>query len=239
MDYKNKIDLNNIPKHIAVIMDGNGRWAKSKGLPRIEGHKKGAFVVENLMDTALELKVKCVSLYAFSTENWNRPPAEVSALWKLFEQFFSEKVPILNDKGIKVVHSGIYNKLPKSTVEKIKHASELTKMNKNIILNFCVNYGSQLEIVDAVNEIIKKSRSGDISKVSISSFKKYLYQPELPDVDLLIRTSGEFRISNFLLWQCAYAEFVFMKVLWPDFKPRDLYKAIYEYQNRNRRFGGL
>jgi len=237
MQLRDRIDKKGIPAHIAIIMDGNGRWAQKKSLSRSHGHAAGALVIEKLMDTALELNLKCVSLYAFSTENWSRPSTEIKGLWNLLERYFDEKIPILKAKGVRVCHSGVFDRLPSSVVRKIEDAVESTKHNKKITLNFCLNYGSRREIVDAVNEWSKTAKKGEF--INEKKLASNLYTPGLPDVDLLIRTSGEMRISNFLLWQSAYAEFVFMKVLWPDFKPSHLYKAILEYQKRNRRFGGL
>lgn len=233
--YKKLIDSKNIPNHIAIIMDGNGRWAKKRSLARIEGHKKGALVVESLVDDALDLKVKVISLYAFSTENWSRPGTEVKGLWELLETFFRDKIDIMIEKGIRITHSGRLNKLPGSTKKSIVNAIEKTKKNKKLTLNFCLNYGGRQEIVDAVNSWLEKNNN---KKITSNAIEKNFYT-KLPDVDLLIRTSGESRISNFLLWQSAYAEFVFLKVLWPDFKSSHLYKSIIEYQKRSRRFGGI
>lgn len=234
--YLDAVDLNNVPKHVAVIMDGNGRWAQKRGLDRSEGHKAGADVIESLMETSFSLKIKCISLYAFSTENWTRPTSEIKSLWDIFKYYFDIKMPIMHQKGIRIVHSGIYSKLPGFISDRIKHAEEVTRKNKNIILNFCLNYGSRKEITDAVNKAVSASPGKKITEKDISS---NLYVPDLPEVDLLIRTSGEMRISNFLLWQAAYAELFFTKTLWPDFRPKHLYQAIIEYQKRNRRFGGI
>lgn len=236
-NYKSLIDPERIPVHVAIIMDGNGRWAKRKSLPRIEGHRRGSEVIEPLMDTALSVGIKIVSLYAFSTENWARPKSEIEGLWSLLEYFFKSKIEKIKKKGIRIKHSGSLKNLPSTSRKIISSAIEETRSNSNIILNFCLNYGGRQEIVYAVNNWLEKKKSGE--KLTIDKMDKYLYTSELPDVDLLIRTSGEFRISNFLLWQSAYAEMVFLEVLWPDFKPYHLYKAIYEYQRRERRFGGL
>lgn len=236
-NYKSLIDPERIPVHVAIIMDGNGRWAKKKSLPRIEGHRRGSEVIEPLMDTALSVGIKIVSLYAFSTENWARPKSEIDGLWSLLEYFFKSKIEKIKQKGIRIKHSGSLKNLPSTSRKIISSAIEETKNNSNIILNFCLNYGGRQEIVYAVNNWLEKKRRGE--KLTIDTLDRYLYTSELQDVDLLIRTSGEFRISNFLLWQSAYAELVFLEVLWPDFKPYHLYKAIYEYQRRERRFGGL
>ena len=236
MNYLSQIDLKKIPRHVAIIMDGNGRWAQKKGMSRSFGHSAGAKVIEQLMDSALNLKIKCVSLYAFSTENWSRPTTEINTLWRLLENYFDEKIPIMNQKGIRITHSGSLKRLPQSVVSRIQNAVSSTKKNNKIVLNFCLNYGSRQEIVESVNKWIEKNPTKKITEKALAA---NLYVPELPEVDLLIRTSGECRVSNFLLWQIAYAEFVFEKVLWPDFKPNNLYKSILEYQKRNRRFGGL
>jgi undecaprenyl diphosphate synthase len=229
------IDRKKVPRHIAVIMDGNGRWAQQKGLSRSEGHIAGAQVIESLMDSALELGIECISLYAFSTENWSRPPMEIKGLWKLFEYYFDKKMPVIAAKGIRIRHSGVYDRLPSGIVKRIEKSLADTARNRRMTLNFCLNYGSRREITDAVNRCLEKG----VRKITEKDIARNLYNPDLPEVDLLIRTSGEERISNFLLWQAAYAEIVFSKVLWPDFKPRHLFGAIAEYQKRNRRFGGL
>ncbi len=229
--------MTRIPAHVAIIMDGNGRWAQKRSLPRIAGHERGAQVVESLMDAALSVGLGVVSLYAFSTENWSRPAPEVSGLWALLEQFFNLNIEKIKEKGIQVRHSGMLDHLPASTKAAIRNAIRETRRNDRIILNFCLNYGGRQEIVNAVNRWSAKGKpAGAVTEEGLS---KFLYTAGLPDVDLLIRTSGEYRISNFLLWQIAYAELVFMKVLWPDFTPSHLYKAIYEYQQRERRFGGI
>jgi len=236
-NYKNKLRLNVIPKHVAIIMDGNGRWAEKNNLPRSEGHKKGAEIIESLMDSAIDLGIKAVSLYAFSVENWSRPKLEVVTLWNLLEKFFNNKLELLKKKGVKIVHSGSLKKLPPSTKKAIKSVIKETEKNRAITLNFCINYGGRQEIVEAVNKWLEKRNNND--KMSLKKMEKFLYTAKLPDVDLLIRTSGEYRISNFLLWQIAYTELVFTDVLWPDFSPLHLYKAVYDYQQRDRRFGGI
>lgn len=236
-NYKRLIDSKKIPAHVAIIMDGNGRWAKKHALPRNEGHRRGAEVLEPLMDTVLELGVKVISLYAFSTENWTRPRTEVLGLWRLLEYFFREKLPVIREKSIRVCHSGFKTRLPASTLAAIDRAEEETRRNKRLILNFCVNYGGRQEIVKAVNDHLAESRGrGPITEKDI---ERHLFTAAMPPVDLLIRTSGEYRTSNFMVWQLAYAEMVFLDVLWPDFRPQHLYRAIYEYQQRERRFGGL
>lgn len=236
-DYRARITDGPIPRHVAVIMDGNGRWARGRGLSRSEGHEAGAAVIEPLMDTVQELGIEVVSLYAFSTENWMRPSSEVSGLWKLLQKFFSEKLDTMKEKGIRVMHSGSMKKLPSGVQKAIGNAVEESAQNSGPVLNFCINYGSREEIIQAVNRWMKDRGKRD--GITEKDIEKYLYTSSLPDVDLLVRTSGEYRISNFLLWQSAYAELVFLDVLWPDFTAEHLYQAIYSYQQRDRRFGGL
>jgi len=237
MGLLSQIDLKNVPRHVAIIMDGNGRWAKSKGLERTEGHRVGAEVIEQLMDAALAANIHCISLYAFSTENWSRPPSEVQCLWLLFEEFFEKKLPVMIEKGVRVVHSGFEKKLPSGVLAKIHNAVKMTTKCKKITLNFCLNYGGRQEIIAAANEWLLDKKPGEM--LTEKKLEKFLFTKGLPDVDLMIRTSGEKRISNFLLWQCAYAEFVFTDRLWPDFNANDLYTALLEYQKRARRFGGV
>ena len=236
-NYKKLINPQKIPSHVAIIMDGNGRWAKQHSLPRSEGHKHGADAIEPLMDSALELGLKTISFYAFSTENWTRPKSEILSLWKLLEYFFHNKIDTILKKGIKIKHSGSLKKIPPSTKKTILNAVDLTSKNKKITLNFCINYGSQQEIIEAVNNWVLSRKKNE--KISIKKMDKLLYSHDISNVDLLIRTSGEFRLSNFMLWQIAYSELVFLDVLWPEFKPHHLYKAICEYQNRERRYGGI
>jgi undecaprenyl diphosphate synthase len=235
--YRSKIDKSNIPAHIAIIMDGNGRWANLKSLPRLEGHRQGTDVIEPIIDAAIELGVKAISLYAFSTENWSRPKPEVLGLWKLLDAFFERTLPNIMRKGVRIMHSGSDKKLPGHTKKTIANAIDVTQKNKTIVLNLCLNYGSRQEILDAFNIWNETAKPG--KKITTKGLEKYLYTKSLPDVDLLIRTSGENRISNFLLWQIAYAELYFSETLWPDYTPEDLYEAVYYYQHRERRFGGI
>jgi undecaprenyl diphosphate synthase len=218
-------------------MDGNGRWAKKRGLPRIEGHKKGAGVIEKMTDTAIELGIECVSVYAFSTENWSRPKAEIQGLWAILEEFFNTRIPVLLEKGVRIVHSGSRSRLPKKVLSAIDGAVAASRRNKRVTLNLCLNYGGHQEIADAVNAWALTAKKGE--QCTSAKLRRHMYVPSLPDVDLMIRTSGEKRISNFLLWQGAYAELVFVDQLWPDFNAEHLYKAIVEYQKRSRRFGGI
>jgi len=237
---KNKKELlqpGNVPRHVGIIMDGNGRWARQRNIPRSEGHKAGADVIEPIMDCAIELGIKAISLYAFSVENWIRPVSEIRGLWDLLEYFFSTKLDTIKEKKIQIRHSGSLSKLPPSTRNVIKKAVEETAMNRGLILNFCVDYGGRQEIVRAVNEW--SLEAGLKEKLTEKKLEKYLYTAGMPDLDLVIRTSGEYRISNFLLWQIAYAELVFMDILWPEFRPEDLANAVEEYQKRERRYGGI
>jgi undecaprenyl diphosphate synthase len=236
-NYKELLKAEPVPAHVGIIMDGNGRWAKERGLPRKEGHKMGAEVIEPLMDSAIAIGIKKISLYAFSVENWSRPVTEVRGLWELLEKFFRNKIDIINEKNIKIQHSGSLKKLPPSTGKAIRESIEKTSANKGLVLNFCINYGGRQEIIDSVNSWLE-SRKPD-EKITEKKLSNLLYSPALPDLDLLIRTSGEYRISNFMLWQIAYAELVFTDVLWPDFKEEDLCRAVWEFQNRERRYGGL
>ena len=219
------------PKHFAIIMDGNGRWAALKKLPRNEGHKEGANSVEAVIQTALQQNIKVLSLYAFSTENWARPKMEVNYLMQLLadtlSRFTEEKY-----KDVKLVFSGRRKGLPKNILTKLDEVIEATKNHKKLILNLCLNYGARQEITDAVNKILAQNKT----KITESDIEKNLYQ-NLPAPDLIIRTSGEERLSNFLLWQAAYSEFYFTKTLWPDFKGGEFLKAIAEYNKRDRRFG--
>lgn len=231
------IDTEDVPRHIAVIMDGNGRWAGERGLQRSDGHREGARVIERLTDGAVALNIQCVSLYAFSTENWSRPVNEIHTLWQLLQQFFEEKLPLLREKNVKIIHSGFERRLPKGVLNAIHRAVDMTKDNSGLKLNFCLNYGSRQEIVDAVNRW--KEHAGNDVKLTEKKLNSFLFTHELPDVDLLIRTSGERRLSNFLLWQLAYAELYFTDVYWPDFSLEHLYEAVCDYQKRNRRFGTI
>ncbi len=221
----------NIPKHIAIIMDGNGRWAKLKNLPRKEGHKEGANSVEAVVQTALKEGISVLSLYAFSTENWARPKTEVTYLMQLLantlSKFTEEKY-----KDVKLVFSGRRKGLPNKILTKLDKVIEATNGKKKLTLNLCLNYGAKQEITDAVNKILAQGKT----KITESDIEKNLYQ-NLPAPDLIIRTSGEERLSNFLLWQAAYSEFYFTKTLWPDFKGGDLLKAISAFSRRDRRFG--
>ena len=227
-------------KHIAIIMDGNGRWAKKRGLSRSLGHKEGSKTLETVALHALELNIPYLSVFAFSTENFKRSKEEVDFLMNLFIEMFTKKFKKLKEKGIKVVFSGIRDNLRKDVLESMDFITKETQNNNKMTLNICLNYGGQSEIVDTTKKIIKEVEKGNIKVDDINTelFEKYLYQ-HLPPIDLLIRTSGENRISNFMLWQMSYSEFYFTDTLFPDFKEKELDEAIKEYYNRNRKFGGV
>jgi undecaprenyl diphosphate synthase len=239
MDLKNQINLLKLPEHIAIIMDGNGRWAQQKGLVRVIGHENGTESVRETIEACAELGIKNLTLYAFSTENWNRPKLEVQTLMKLLVKSLKKEIKTLQDNGIKLLAIGCLKDLPKKALDELRFVQENTRNNKQMTLTLALSYGSREEIVNVVKEISFKVKNNIISSENIdeSIINKHLYTQNLPDVDLLIRTSGEQRISNFLLWQIAYAELYFTDVLWPDFKRDHLYKALIEYQNRERRFG--
>lgn len=239
-DLRSKIKLDNIPHHVAIIMDGNGRWAQEKGLPRQEGHRQGVETVRATVKNCHELSIKIVTLFAFSTENWQRPAWEIKYLMSLPEKYFNQELPELMRNNVQVRLIGDSKKLPRKVRKAVFDGLKATKNNSGMILNFALNYGSRAEIIEAVNNIITDSLSGKIKrKLDEKQFTKYLYTADLRDPDLLIRTSGEIRISNFLLWQLAYSELWFTDVYWPDFSMADLLEAIYAYQQRKRRFGKL
>jgi undecaprenyl diphosphate synthase len=226
-------------KHVAIIMDGNGRWAKKQNKQRTFGHLSGSENVRNIALAANKLNIKVLTLYAFSTENWKRPLEEVEYLMKLPEVFFNRFIDELMREGIKIKAIGDLSRFPPNTQRVLLSAIDRTKDNQGLILNFAMNYGGRDEIVRAVQKIVKDSLSAKISDIDERVFESYLMTAGLPAVDLLIRTSGEQRISNFLLWQLAYAELVFTDVSWPDFTETDLIEAVDTFNNRNRRFGGL
>lgn len=236
-----QLDMERIPEHIGIIMDGNGRWAKAKGYPRTVGHKAGVETIRRILKEAQRLGVKYITLYAFSTENWKRPKEEVGALMKLLVQYFRLELNELHENGVVVNTIGDISKLPKECIEEIKKAKEKTKNNTGIVMNLALNYGGRDEIVRAVKLLAKDVAEGKISPEEIDekSVEKYLYTAGMPDPDMIIRPSGEQRLSNFLLWQCAYSEFWYSDINWPDFTEKDLRRAIFDFQNRDRRFGGI
>lgn len=228
-----------VPNHVAIVMDGNGRWAKERGLPRTAGHEAGELALLDAVYGALEIGVKYLTVYAFSTENWKRSPQEVKFLMNFNREVIHRRVEEINQYGIKVRWSGREARLWKSVVDELKKAERKTSKNDQLTLTMCVNYGGRAEIADAMIEMAQDVKDKKLKPLEISEkkIKKYLYEPTLPDVDLFLRTSGEQRTSNFLLWQSAYAEMVFMDVLWPDFDRRHLWQAIEIYAKRERRFG--
>lgn len=238
---KEQIDMDRIPKHIAIIMDGNGRWAKERHLPRTAGHREGVERVTEIVEAAYNLNIQYLSLYAFSTENWKRPKEEVGALMKLLISYIKRELDKIHKNNIRIQTMGDIYKLPKSVVEQVERAIEKTKNNTGMVLNIGLNYGGRDEIIRAVKNILADVKKGKLKEEDINTdvFSKYLYTSELPDPDLLIRASGELRLSNFMLYQVAYTEFYFPEIYWPDFKPKYLYEAIIEYQKRHRRFGGI
>ncbi|RDW17807.1 isoprenyl transferase [Oceanobacillus chungangensis] len=233
--------IENIPNHVAIIMDGNGRWAEKRGLPRIAGHQAGVKTVNKIVKTAVEANIQILTLYAFSTENWNRPKSEIDFIMKLPKEFLHIYLPGLIENNVRINIIGDISTLPKHTQESVQYAIDKTKDNDGLLLNFALNYGSRSEIMRAIKQIMTDI---DGSKLSIDSidekvFSEYLYTHNLTDPDLLIRTSGEQRLSNFLLWQLAYTEFWFTDVLWPDFDEAVFGQALEEYQHRKRRYGGI
>ena len=236
---RNTILENNIPNHIAIIMDGNGRWAKKRSLPRLAGHREGINSVREITRVCGEIGVKYLTLYTFSTENWKRPPSEVSALMKLLLNTINIEVKELHKNNVRFSIIGELNTLPKSTVQGLKNGIELTRNNSGLNLCLAINYGSRKEILNAAISIAKKiqSKQLEINQVDEILFNQELYTKNFPDPDLMIRTSGEFRLSNFLLWQSAYTEIFMTDTLWPNFRENELIEAIYDYQNRERRFG--
>jgi len=236
-----EIDSNNIPKHIAIIMDGNGRWAKKRGLPRTIGHRAGVETIRNIVKASSKIGIKYLTLYAFSTENWKRPKDEVSALMSLLVEFLRKEIDELNSNNVVVQTIGDISQLPEICQKELDRAYDITKDNSGLRLNLALNYGGRDEIVRAINKMFSdfKAEKFKIENIDDMLISSYLDTSGTPDPDLLIRPSGEYRISNFLLWQIAYSEMWFADIYWPDFKPYHLYKAILEYQERDRRFGGI
>ncbi|HEY5302902.1 MAG TPA: polyprenyl diphosphate synthase [Acidimicrobiales bacterium] len=232
------VDRRSIPRHVGIVMDGNGRWATRRGLPRTEGHRAGEEALVDATYGALSLGLSALTVYAFSTENWRRPIDEVRYLMNFNRGLLERRQHELHDEGVRITFSGRRDwRVPKGVLSRMDEAVELTKKNKVMTLNIAFNYGGRAEIVDAVKRLVEDRVAA--SKVDEKAIRERLYHPELPDPDLVVRTSGEFRTSNFLLWEMAYSELIFTDVLWPDFRREDLFFAIEEYQQRNRRFGGV
>ena len=239
MDKKLRIDLLKVPKHVAIIMDGNGRWAKSKGMSRVFGHKNALTAVRESVKAASQINIEAITLYAFSTENWNRPKLEIDALMSLLINSLKKELPDFQKNGVKVNAIGGLKNLPRNAQKVLTDVIFQTRTNTKITLTFALSYGSREEIVNVIKNISKKvvNKELDLEKIDENTINNHLYTFNLPNVDLMIRTSGEQRISNFLLWQMAYAELYFTDILWPDFRQEHFYEAIIEYQNRERRFG--
>ncbi len=239
MDIKDQINKENLPSHVAVIMDGNGRWAKAKGKNRIFGHKSGVKSVREVTEAAAELGIKYLTLYAFSTENWNRPREEINALMTLLVSSLSSETKTLMTNNIRLLVIGDVESLPSVVLKKLNTVIHKTSVNTGMSLILALSYSSRWEIVNAAKKLAKDVQEGKVLTKDIDNdiFSEYLTTSGIPDPDILIRTSGEFRISNFLLWQIAYSELYFTNILWPDFRKDEFFKAIFEFQNRERRFG--
>jgi undecaprenyl diphosphate synthase len=238
----NALDPARLPEHIAIIMDGNGRWAKRRSLPRVAGHKAGIGPVRSTVENCARLGIKVLTLYAFSVENWKRPRAEVETLWRLLRFYLRRELPELQNHDIRLEAIGRLDELPTPVRNELQAAVEATSRNRGLLVNLAINYGGRAELVDAVNSILETAqRNGTLSGLRLDEqmISQNLYTSHTPDPDLLIRTSGEMRISNFLLWQIAYSELYITDTLWPDFGRTDLLKAILDFQKRDRRFGGL
>lgn len=232
------LDLSRIPTHIACVMDGNGRWAKARGLPRTEGHRAGEDTLFDIVDGALEIGVEWLTVYAFSTENWRRPRDEVKFLIEFNEKILMSRRDELHERGVRIRFVGRRDwRVPKRLLRRMDEAIELTRHNSNLTFTIAFNYGGRAEIVDAVRQIVRQGVAAE--KITEKMISRHMYDPEMPDPDLVIRTSGEYRISNFLLWELAYSELLFSPLPWPEFRRDDLFAAIAEFQDRERRFGGV
>ncbi len=235
------INPEHVPRHIAIIMDGNGRWAQKRRLPRIQGHYRGGKTVEKIAQHCVDVGIKVLTLYSFSIENWKRPREEIDSLMHLYSRYLVEIRPTLMRNDVKLVHLGRMQQLPSEVTKCLKETMQLTEQNKGMILALALNYGGRSEIIDAVRNIAQKCKNGELNTEQIDEncLAQHLYTAELSDPDLLIRTAGEMRISNFLLWQISYSEFYVTDVFWPDFTQEDLENAILEFSRRNRRFGAV
>lgn len=230
-----RVHLPSIPHHIGIIMDGNGRWAQSRGLPRLMGHQAGVDNIRRILESCVTHGIRVLTIYAFSTENWNRPPEEVSGLMRLLGLTIQRQLNELNKNGVRILHSGRLEGINQQLQQQIRHALEVTQHNERVTLNVAFNYGGRAEIIDAARRVIADGiNPADLTE---ELFSQYLYTSDLPDPDLIIRTGGEWRLSNFLIWQAAYAEYYTTPTYWPDFDENELYKALFEYNHRERRFG--
>lgn len=230
-------NLGHLPQHVAIIMDGNGRWAKQRGLPRLAGHRQGVNTAQKIIGVFVEYQIPYLTLYAFSTENWNRPKREIDGIFKIIEDRLEEGTKFAQQNDIRIRHLGKPDGLPLRLQQSVKRALELTQNNIRMTVNIAFNYGGRDEIVEAARRLISDGISP--SEINEDVFRKYLYTADIPDPDLIIRTGGEMRLSNFLIWQCAYAESYFTPVLWPDFNKKEIDKALIAYSQRQRRFGGI
>ena len=232
------LDLTRVPQHVACVMDGNGRWASQRGLARTEGHAAGEVALLDVVNGALEIGVRWITMYAFSTENWRRPPDEVRYLMGFNESLLMRRRDELHEKGVRIRFAGRRDwRVPRRVLRRMDESSALTVDNRRMTLTMAFNYGGRAEIVDAVKALVREGVPAD--KIDDKAIRRHLYWPDMPDPDLVVRTSGEHRISNFLLWELAYSELVFPDVLWPDFRRGHLYDAVVEFQQRNRRYGGI
>ncbi len=241
-DLHSQIDLERLPRHIAVIMDGNGRWARKRHLPRIAGHRAGIRAVRQVVEACARLGVPCLTLYAFSVENWKRPRTEVKLLMGLLREYLKKEIAELNRNNIRFGSIGRIESLPKAVQRDLQETVEKTRRNTGLRLTLALNYGGRTELIDAVRSMasqLKENLTFDPETITEESFSRHLYTRDLPDPDLLIRTSGEMRLSNFLLWQVAYSEIWVTDILWPDFTEDELYQAVTDFQRRERRYGGL
>jgi len=233
-----QLDFSRLPQHVAIIMDGNGRWAKRRNMPRVEGHRAGSKAVREVVETCARLGIKVLTLYAFSKENWRRPKKEVATLWRLLEDYLKKEDKVLIKNKLRLVVIGQIESIPESVRRELKRVEKLTEKNDRLIVVLALNYGGRAEIVDGVKKILKEGDI-DVDSLDEKKFSNYLYTAYLPDPDLVIRTSGELRVSNFLLWQIAYSEFWTTSKLWPDFRRKDMLQALVDYQKRERRYGDI
>ncbi|MGH9292350.1 MAG: polyprenyl diphosphate synthase [Acidimicrobiales bacterium] len=232
------VDRRRVPHHVACVMDGNGRWARARGLPRTEGHAAGEEAMFDVVDGALAIGIEWLTMFAFSTENWRRPPDEVRYLMNFNEGILTRHRDEMNEKGVRIRFSGRRDwRVPRRLLRHMDESAELTTANRRLTLTICFNYGGRAEIVDAVRALVADGITA--SRIDERTIRRRLYWPDMPDPDLVVRTSGEYRMSNYLLWQLAYSELVFTDVLWPDFRRGDLFEAVGEYQRRERRYGGV
>ncbi len=241
-DKKTSIDYSRLPKHIAIIMDGNGRWGQKRGLPRLVGHKAGIETIRDIIKTSSDIGIQYITVYAFSTENWKRPEDEVKGLFSLLLLYLEKEIDEIHNNNVRLSIIGEYKKLPDGVVKKIDYALNRTKNNTGMVFNIALNYGGRDEILRMARNIYLMTKNNEIENVDEIDYnliESLLYTEGIPDPDLIIRTSGELRLSNFLLWQTAYSEFWSTDTLWPDFRKEDLFEAIKVYQNRNRRYGGI